>query len=200
MMKLAALALGSILLFSCANKKSKEISAKNDAPAGPPQRFFRVTDFLLGDIRGIASKGVTPLKITTVNNHSDSVWLKLEELGTAMREFTSPVIDSANLVDLFQETKFHDQTLNTFTFTYDPRGKLPDTMPLTHWDVYIDPETGTVKKVYMVKRKKENSQDKTIQLTWRSGKWCKTTTIYTKPDGNTAVEKEETILWDFSNQ
>jgi hypothetical protein len=52
----------------------------------------------------------------------------------------------------------------------------------------------------MVKRKKENNQDKTLQLTWQAGKWCKTTTIFTKPDGSTGVEKEETILWDFSNQ
>jgi hypothetical protein len=187
MMKLAAMALGSILLFSCANSNSKEISAKNDAPAEPPQRFFRVTDFLLGDIKGISTKGVNPVKITTINNHSDSVWLKQEDLSTALREFTSPVIDSANLIELFHETKFQDQTLNTFTFTYDPAGKLPDTMQLMHWDVYIDPETGTVKKVYMVKRKKENNQDKTLQLTWQAGKWCKTTTIFTKPDGNHPV-------------
>jgi hypothetical protein len=200
MMKLAAIALGSILLFSCSGSNSKEISAKKNVPAEPPQRFFRVTDFLLGDIKGISTKGVTPLKITTINNHSDSVWLKQEELSAAMREFTTPVIDSANLIALFNETKFQDQTLNTFTFTYDPVGKLPDTMQLMHWDVYIDPETGTVKKVYLVKRKKENNQDKTLQLTWQSGKWCKTTTIFTKPDGSAGVEKEETILWDFSNQ
>jgi hypothetical protein len=200
MKKSAAYILGSILLFSCSNNNSNKIAAKNDAPAEPPQRFFRVTDFLLGDIKGIATKGVTPLKITTVNNHSDSVWLKQEELGPAMAEFTTPVIDSANLIELFHETKFQDQTLNTFTFTYDPAGKLPDTMQLTHWDVYIDPETGTVKKVYMVKRKKEASQDKTLQLTWQAGKWCKATTIFTKPDGSAGVEKEETILWDFSKQ
>jgi hypothetical protein len=200
MMKLAAIALGSILLFSCTNSSSKEVSAKKDVPAEPPQRFFRVTDFLLGDIKGISAKGVTPLKITTINNHSDSVWLKQEELSTAMHEFTSPVIDSANLTDLFHETKFQDQTLNTFTFTYDPIAKLPGTMQLVHWDVYIDPEAGTVKKVYLVKRKKENSQDKTLQLTWQAGKWCKTTTLINKPGGSSGIEKEEIILWDFSNQ
>jgi hypothetical protein len=200
MMRSAAFILGSILLFSCSGNNSNKTAAKKDAPVEPPQRFFRVTDFLLGDIKAISTKGVNPLKITTANNHSDSVWLKQEELQTAMAEFTSPVIDSANLIDLFHETKFQDQTLNTFTFTYDPSAKLPDTMQLTHWDVYIDPETGTVKKVYMVKRKKENNQDKTLQLTWQAGKWCKTTTLFTKPGGSTGIEKEETILWDFSKQ
>jgi hypothetical protein len=200
MMKLAAIALGSIFLFSCSGNGSKEISAKKDAPAELPQRFFRVTDFLLGDIKNISTRGVTPLGITTINNHSDSVWLKQEALSTAMREFTTPIIDSANLIELFHETKFQDQTLNTFTFTYDPISKLPDTMQLTHWDVYIDPETGTVKKVYLVKHKKENNQDKTLQLTWQAGKWCKTTTLINKPGGSAGVEKEETILWDFSNQ
>jgi hypothetical protein len=199
MMKATAIVLSSILLFACSGNE-KQVSVKKEVVAQPPQKFFPVTDFLLGDIKGISTKGVNPLKITVVNGRKDSVWLKQEEIGTVMKEFTSPVIDSTNLINLFRETKFQDRTLNTFTFTYEPSGKLPDAMSLTHWDVYIDPETGYVKKVYLVKRKKENNQDKTLQLTWQTGKWCKTTTISTAADGKSAVEKEETILWDFSNQ
>jgi hypothetical protein len=195
MMKFSAAVLGSILLFSCSGG-SKETAAKKEEPAKAPQRFFPVTDFVKGEIKSISGRGVNPLKITTAGGRTDSAWLKLEELDSALKEFTSPVIDSANLTSLFTETKFQDQTLNTFTFTYDPQGILPDTIPLRHWDVYVDPESGTVKKVYMLK----NYGDKTVQLTWQTGRWCKMTTLGKKPDGNTGVEKEETILWDFSSK
>jgi hypothetical protein len=194
MMKLAAALLGSIVLFSCSGD-SKQVSAAA-AKTAESQKFFPVTDFLKGEMKNISSKGVNPLRVTTTGNQHDSAWLKLEELGTVLNEFVTPVVDSTNLISLFTETKFLDQTLNTYTFTYSPSGKLPDTMQLQRWDVYVDPETGTVKKVYMLK----NSGDKTLQLTWQTGKWCKITTLAKKPDGNTGVEKEESIIWDFSSQ
>jgi hypothetical protein len=201
MKQFAAVLLGSILLFSCSSGGSKPVAAAaKDETAKPPQRFFSVTDFLKGEIKNISTKGVNPLRLVTANGRTDSAWLKLEELDTVLGEFTTPVIDSTNLTSLFTETKFGDNTLNTFTFTYDPAGKLPDTMQLVHWDVYINPETNTVKKVYMVKHKKENNGTKTLQLTWQTGKWCKTITLAEKPDGKTGIEKEETVLWDFSNR
>jgi hypothetical protein len=194
-MKLTAVVLGSILLFSCSGD-SKEIAAKKEGTDKAPQNFFPLTDFIKGEIKTIAGKGVNPLKVTTIANRNDSAWLKLEALDSVLTEFTTPTIDSSNLISLFTETKFEDQTLNTYTFTYDPSGKLPDTMHLRHWDIYVDPETGTVKKVYMVKK----SGNITLQLTWQTGKWCKITTLSEKPDGSNGVDKQETILWDFSSK
>jgi len=111
-----------------------------------------------------------------------------------LKEFLQPEIDSANLVPFFTETKFLDQTINAFTFTYDPKIQLPDSVNLKHWDVYIDPETSKVKRVYIIKRSGEN---KILQLTWQSNEWCKTTTIITTPDGISKIEKEEKISWDY---
>lgn len=191
----AALAL--MLLHSCNNSPKK----KDPEPAIVPQKqvvekssFFPVTDYLLGQIYEITQRGINPIKYSTVNNHTDSAWLKTEELQTAFYEFLHPQIDSVNLISLFTEKKFMDQTIDALTFTYDPVALLPDSMTLQHWDVYIDPKTGKVRRIYMVKTIDET---KTLQLTWQGDKWCKLVHITNKPDGTSFVEKEEKITWDL---
>lgn len=159
------------------------------------QNFFPVTAFFKGELYNIKADGINPIKYTTINNHTDSVWLKIEELESAVQEFLHPEIDTANLVTLFTERSFLDQSINAYTFTYDATmPPLPDSMQLQHWDVYIDPATNTVKRVYMVK---EISKNKTLQLTWVSKQWCKITTIITDNKGVSKIEKEEKIFWDF---
>ena len=191
-----------VLLQSCNN------SAKNKTPdpvkhvplenqVAEKQRFFPVTTYIKGQLFEITQKGITPLKYSTINGHTDSVWLKTENFTQAFSEFLHPEIDSANLISLFTEKKFMDQTIDAFTFTYDPAGVLPDSMTLNHWDVYIDPASGKVRRIYMVKNIGEN---KTIQLTWQGDKWCKTIYIITNPDGTSTVEKEEKITWSFDIQ
>lgn len=180
---------------SASDKTAKDtVAGSNAAKTEEKPRFFPVTSFIRGQLFEISNKGINPLKYTTRNGHTDSVWLKLEEVESAVHEFLEPTIDSTNLISLFTEKKFLDQTLDAFTFSYDPAGALPDTMHLSRWDVYVDPKSGNVKRVYMVKNTTDN---KTLQLTWLSGHWCKITTIGNKPDGSSEVEKEEKITWDF---
>jgi len=183
----------SFFLYSCNNSgKSSEKVAGNDTTAS--QSFLPVTAYLQGEIFNIKNSGVNPLKYTTVNDKTDSVWVKIEQLDSTLSEFLQPEIDSANLTALFNEKSFMDQSLNAVTFTYDPSGHLPDSMKLKHWDVYIDPKTSKVKRVYLVKQIDKN---KMLQLTWVNGQWCKTTTITTDEKGVMKVEKEEKLIWDF---
>jgi hypothetical protein len=158
------------------------------------QKFFPVTSFIKGEIYEIKKSGINPLQYTTINNHTDSVWLKIEELENAVSEFLSPVIDTANLTTLFTEKSFLDQSINAITLTYEPAADLPDSMMLKRWDVYIDPETQKIKRVYMVK---EISNTKMLQLTWVSKQWCKITSIITDQNGVSTVEKEVKLNWDF---
>lgn len=192
-----------LIAYSCnpsSSEKDKEAvkpAVDTSEQAAENHGFFPVTDYFKGQIFDIGNKHqVNPLKYITIKNHTDSSWLKVEEIPAAVKEFLTPVIDSTNLISLFTEKKFLDQTLDAFTFTYDPSGLLPDSMKLVHWDVYIDPKSGKVKRVYMVK---DISATQTLQLTWIGDKWCKITTIANKPDGSTKVEKEEKIVWDFDN-
>ena len=181
------------VLGSCSDSASPETKKQEKEPA-KKQSFFPVTSYIRGQMYEIRTTGVNPLKYSTSNNHTDSAWLKIEELEEAVKEVLSPVIDSTNLVSLFTEKNFLDQTIAAYTFTYEPSGKLPDTMKLKHWDVHIDAETDKVKRIYMVK---EISPSKTLQLTWQGGKYCKIVSIITDKNGNSSVEREEKIIWDF---
>jgi len=183
----------AFVLGSCSNSSNTETKNVETGPV-KKQSFFPVTSYIRGQIFEIKRNGVTPLKYTTIKNHTDSVWLKFDQLEEAVKEFLTPEIDSANLITLFTEKNFLDQTIAAFTFTYDPTGQLPDSMKLKRWDVYIDPENNKVKRIYMVK---EISKSMSLQLTWQNGKYCKIVSIITDATGNSAVEKEEKITWDF---
>jgi len=183
-----------LALNACSNNKTQETTAQTVTPKEEENpNFIRITSFLKGQVVGMRDR-MQPKKYITVNEHTDSSFLKFEDLDNELKDFMHPVIDSANLIPLFTETKFVDQTINAITFTYDPKGSLPDSIPLRHWDVYIDPETGKISRVYMVKKASGN---KTLQLTWETDKGCKITTLKNNTDGTLSVEKEEKISWDY---
>lgn len=183
-----------MLVFLSCNNPATPVKDSRVKEVSVKQKFFPVTAFIKGELYEIKNKGINPLKYTTVNNRTDSVWLKLEELDEAVKEFLHPEIDSVNLISLFTEKSFLDQSIDAFTFTYEATTALPDTMELRHWDVYINPASGKVRRIYLVK---EINKTKTIQLTWVSKQWCKITTIVTDQNGNSSIEKEVKFTWDF---
>ncbi|MFZ1528640.1 MAG: hypothetical protein WAT19_07815 [Ferruginibacter sp.] len=158
--------------------------------------FFPVTTFLKGQIAEIKSGGVNPLKKTKKGLRSDSAWMKMEELDAELAEFLHPLIDTANLVSSFEQKSFLDQTVNAFTFTYDPKATLPDSMELRHWDVYVNPETNKVTRIYIIKKKAGNRQ---LQLTWQNGQKAKIVSISIDAGGKPVVEHETSITWNFDN-
>lgn len=185
----------ALLLFTLSCNNAGETKA-GDSKSGTveKQKFFPVTSFLKGEIFNLKKNGINPLKYTTVNDRTDSAWLKIEEIDDAVKEFLQPEIDTANLTAFFSEKSFFDQTINAVTFTYEAAGVLPDSIKLVNWDVYVDPDANRVKRIYMVKQQDKDTQ---LQLTWVSGKWCKITTIVTDEKGVSTVKKEEKITWDF---
>ena len=160
--------------------------------------FFPVTSFLKGQMITLDSLPVTPLHTITVNHKTDSVWLKKKQLIPLLIGFLSPEIKETNLIKYFKETSFNDQTLNAITFTYDPVNPLPDSISLRHWDIYIDPESGKILKVYLVKKLKEKEGIITQQLTWKTNKWATITTLLNKPNGDTQLLKEDKFIWNFN--
>ncbi len=156
--------------------------------------FFPVTGYIKGEIYNIKKSGINPMKYVTINDHTDSSWMKIEELDAAVQEFLTPEIDSINLGNLFSEKSFLDRSINAVTLTYDPINTLPDSMQLRHWDVYINPTTNKIKRIYMVK---EIDKNKTLQLTWVNDQWCKITSIVTDEKGILKIEREDKIFWDF---
>jgi hypothetical protein len=183
----------NLFLYSC-NDSGKSEVVTPDKDTAAPQKFFPVTAYIKGELFNIKKSGINPLKYTTVNDKTDSVWLKIEELDSALQEFLQPEIDSANLISLFTEKSFMDQSIDAVTFTYDPTTILPDSMKLKHWDVYIDPKSSKVKRIYMVK---DVDANKILQLTWISNQWCKIVSIVTDEKGESKIEKEEKFILDF---
>ena len=183
-------------LCTCHNKETKQDQSVNNTTEA--QSFFPVTEFLLGQLTEIDSLPVTPLKIIINNDKRDSVWLKKNDIRPFAMLFLSPVIDSISMQNFFAEKSFMDQTINAVTLSYDPVKKLPDSMKLNHWDVYIDPQKGTVQRVYMVKEEIINGITITTQLTWKVNKWCSIRTIEQQPKMAPRV-KEEIMKWEFDD-
>lgn len=185
-----------LLLGACHNKESKQTQSVKNIQESQP--FFPVTDFLLGQLNEIDSMSVTPLKITIDNGKRDSVWLKKSDIRSFAKPFLSPLIDSMSLHEFFAEESFMDQTVNAVTLSYDPVKKLPDSMKLTHWDIYIDPQKGTVQRVYIVKEETANGATLTTQLTWKANKWCSIRTIEQQSKMAPGI-KEEILKWEFDD-
>ena len=194
MMKVFILIIMTILAVSC--------NSNSGTPATLPQQnktaintdFFPVTNFIKGQIVEMERNGINPLKITSTGNKTDSAWLKIEDLNKEFADFLSPLIDSSNLKFFFKENKFLDQTLHTYTFTYEPLTQLPDSIKLQRWDVYINPDNNSVKRIYL---EKNITATKKLLLTWQSNQWCRIIMVNVNATGKELVEKEEEIKWSF---
>jgi hypothetical protein len=185
-----------LFLTACHNVKKEVVPANSTKEV---QSFFPVTDFLLGQLHETDSLPITPVKITVAGDKRDSVWLKKEDIRIFASPFLQPVIDSATLSNYFTEKSFLDQTINAVTFSYDAKNKVPDSIKLNHWDVYVDPQKNTVERIYLVKEE-ETADDKSIttQLTWKVNKWCSIRTIVQQQNKKPVV-KEEIMKWNFDD-
>lgn len=195
---LSALIFISLLFVSCTQQQS-QTPLQTEKDSTEDNSFFPVTQFILGELAQIDSLPVTPLKIITMNGKEDSTWMKNTDVRFFAQPFLQPQIDTANLKGFFAQKSFLDQTINAYTFSYDPVSTLPDTMQLKRWDVYIDPQKNKVKRIYMVKERRENNttSKQTLQLTWMAAHWCKITTI-TEQENNPPAIKEEKMIWYFN--
>ena len=186
----------SFIFSSCHSANNPEIAPLADSVN--VTSIFPVTNYLKGQLKEIDSMEVTPLKMIVANGKTDSIWLKRADIRPAAAPFLTPLIDSTTMSSFFSEKSFLDQTINLYTFSYDPKMKLPDSIKLTHWDVYMSPQTNTVTRIYMVKETVKNDTDVTTQLTWLSNKWFSIRTIK-QLQGKQPEVKEEKMIWDFDD-
>jgi len=186
----------ALVLFSGCSNNNKEQSTVTSTDT-TQILFFPVTSFLKGQLLQFDSLPVTPLLIITQQKKADSNWVKKENIQAFLNDFTSIEINSSNMLPYFTASKFNDQSTDAITFTYRPKKILPNSISLRHWDVYITPQTGQVRKVYMVKQVMLNNQSYTKQLTWETDKSARITTILNLPDGKSNIVKDEKLIWKF---
>jgi hypothetical protein len=191
-MRIIVLLLGLLSFISCHQNENTAIEKTElgelDTTTETPS-FFPLGNFIKGQIVDIKNSGINPIKITTVNKLPDTSWIHVEEFEKVFGEFYTPFIDSSSLQPFFKENKFFDQTLNAITLTYTSVGKVPDSIPWQYWNIYIEPETNKITRIFMVK---DLNSDRTRQLTWIPGVSAKAVTI--SPNG---PEDEINIKWSY---
>lgn len=181
-----------ICLNACRNTPAKD-AAQAAAPgqqvAKDTMNIFPVSDFLAGQIKTIESMPVTPLRLITDSDKTDSAWITREDIQKFARPFFNPVIDSAMLSRFFKGNSFLDQTVNSVTLTYSIIPEFTNRLPLRTITVYIHPETNKVERVYIEKE----AGDTIEQLTWKPDDWFSIRKI---EDGKI---NEEKIKWNFAD-
>lgn len=186
------LLLFSLCTAACtSNKKTREQSSNTDSLTVIQRDtipVFPVTDYLLGQISILEQSPVTLLQTTQDNQAIDSVWYQREDARRLAKPFLSPVIDSFSLQKYFTGNSFIDQTINAVTLTYTPLSANSPVDGLREINVYINPQSNEVTRIYLLKEK----GDTTIQLTWKSGDWFSIRTI----SGSKATE--EKVKWNFN--
>lgn len=184
-------------IFSCEHKKNEnDINQSNINENGDSSQetatFFPVTDFFKGEINKIKSSGKNPVKyFHNKQNKLDSVWIKMESFDSVFSDFITPSIDSINDSKFYVEKRFFDNTINAFTLTYDSKDILPPSKPWTHWDIYVNPESNTVSRIYLVKIINDST---TKQLTWIPDRSCKIISIK-NVNNSSIIENEINIKW-----
>ena len=197
MTKVYSILLSLAFLHICCHSKSKTIHAEKENKPAPV--FFPVTSYLKGQINALSKSEVTPLKITSFQQHQDSAWLKIPDLPGIAQPFLHPVIDSVNLVKFYKESSFFDQTINAITLSYDPISYQQDPLALKSLVVYIDPKTNNVTRIYIEKVIATDKGNSLQQLTWKSDKWFKITTI-TEHEGSQPDIRDEKVIWNFDEE
>ena len=189
----------SVSAFFACHQKSQEgadpILLNNiDSLPKQEENFFPVTVYFKGQIHDIIDNGINPLKIIPLNGRYDSTWLKVETLNKEFADFLTPVIDTVNMKPWFTESKFLDNTIEAFTWTYDAKPNIPDSINLRNWTVYVNPNSGKVSSIYMKKILPDNKQ---LQLTWYADSCTNAITVGEK-NGKAVILNQTTILWDFN--
>src|SRR5918993_2428186 len=91
-----------IFITACKNRKKSENSPE----------FFPVSSFLKGQVKNVDTSLYRIIKIETVDNRTDTSYLKREEFSKAAQDFTRlPDIGSDKYYDDYEETQMYDDAL-----------------------------------------------------------------------------------------
>ena len=190
---LVPLLISISIFLSCNEKKA----INNYGVSEEPGTYLPLKDLILGELAGLDTLQLNPLYTITRNNKTDSVWMKRGDIMKFSAPFLLKGTDTVTMKKFFIAKSFLDRSLNSVTISYDPGGTLPDSIALRHCDIYIDPVTQTIKRIYMVEESKDGDHNK-IQLTWKPGSSATITTI--GKETNEAQVKVEKMIWNFDTE
>jgi len=185
-----------VFLGACQSKKTsdKTTIAENQLldTAQVAPSFFPVSNFILGQLQEIKKAGLPLNKTVTREKNTESKTATIQELMDSLSVLVKHPIDSAQLAHAFVERKFDDQSIGSITMSYERSKLAADSIPWKNWDVYLDPESGSVKRIYLVEQQGWWTRR---LITWIPGSSCKLVIIREKPDCLKPDIHEVTFRW-----
>jgi hypothetical protein len=180
-MKKVFIGLFLILCFAFIGCKSAtETEAKN---------FIDVSSYLKGQLAYLDTVPYAFLKLTLKDTlYSDSVYLTKKEVNEIISLFLVKELEKKEFEKGFNETTFLDGTINTLTLTYQPKNTIEI---IQRVDIYVNPETEQIAKIYIVRKKDLVSQ----QLLWKHNSSFTLITTTMDKQNNQEV-KTEKVIWN----
>lgn len=161
-------------------KNAKEAEAKN---------FIDVSGYLKGQLAYLDTVPYAFLKLTLKDTmYGDSVFLTKKEVNEIINFFLVKELEKKEFEKGFDETTFLDGTINTLTLTYEPINTIET---IQRVDVYVNPETEQIAKIYIVSKKDMMSQ----QLLWKHNSSFTLITTTMDHQNNQEV-KTEKVIWN----
>lgn len=187
-----------LFLFTACNQKSEQTAQSSDVWNDLPDTtteapsFFPVSGYILGQLNNMKSTGGSLKKIMSKTATADTSSASLQELMDSLEVLIQHPIDSIKLGAFFKERKFNDQSIGSITLSYERLPEAPDSIPWKNWDVYLDPETGEVKRIFLVHQVDVWTKQ---QITWIPGRSCRLVIIQEKLDCNKPEVRQITYQW-----
>lgn len=184
-----------LLIISCKNStENQEVNGVNRNGQDSTSAFFYpISEYIQNQLAYVDSMPLAIEKQTFINGkRTDSVIIDRASFKQLATDFFTPNLLDAKLKPLYTATDFHDQTINTLTFSYN--AKQAD-LPIQQRDILLVPETQKVKTVLF--RKNEQHGDTSITI---NGLWTHNMNFqlnYIIEPGNGPMQtKQVKVIWD----
>jgi hypothetical protein len=188
----------AILIFFLAackeNNPASSAESKDTADSTKTAKvYFPVLDFLKGEIRDVDSFASGIRKYTTINNKTDSGFIKPASFKAIAGEFLGDDLKKENFEKNYKESSFFDQTTQSYTFTYSTENR---DLAVQRVDVLVNPGEGfdKVKSVYLEKHSENKDSSVLKKMYWKAGEsfMINSQIIIGSSD---PVMKQEKVVW-----
>jgi len=179
-----------LALFMLCSCKNEEQTAEDESS------FFPIKSYIQSQVAHIDTSIYNIRKITTINNQSDTTFIKREEFRALAKDFLDiPDISQRKWRDDYNETKIFDETLNSAILTYTPKD-LEDA-EIRRQEVIIHPDAAEgeqVKTIFIEQSIEKGTSTIQKKMLWQVDKWFRIVTITQKLNEPEKVETLQ-VIW-----
>jgi hypothetical protein len=176
-----------VLLFSCNNEQKEE---------GRDSGFFPVLSYLNSQVAQVDTSLYRIVKITTVDEQSDTTYIKREDFRKEAADFLSiPDITQKKLKKDYKETELYDESLQSVILSYMP---TEDDAEIRRQEVVIQPhqaETDQVTSIYIDRVMEQGKATVRKNMLWQVDRRFQVVTITQNSDGTEKIEKRQ-VIWN----